>query len=56
MKILFIVLSLAICASAYAVIAAAPRIHSVHVPGVGNVIWQDGSSRRWVVFPEESCK
>lgn len=37
-------------------ISYGPRVRSEHVPGVGIVVWQDGSSRRWIIFPGEKCE
>lgn len=46
----------AVLTLALAAIIHGPRVNAVHVPGVGRVVWQEGSSRRWVVFPEEKCQ
>ncbi len=56
MKTILILIFAGLCTALYFVIAAAPRVYSEYVPGVGRVVWQAGSNRRWIVFPEESCR
>ena len=43
-------------AGAWCAVVFGPRVNVVHVPGVGQVVWQQGSAKRWVLFPEEKCR
>ena len=45
-----------VLAGVWCAVVFGPRVNVVHVPGVGQVVWQQGSAKRWVLFPEEKCR